>query len=306
MFGSNLLDVALGMIFVYLLLSLVCSAANEVIEGWLKHRATDLERGIRELLDPNSQVNQTGIVAKIYDHPLVNGLYKGTYNHYVRYKNKFGLFRLFIRLFSSSELPSYIPARNFALALMDAVLPANTLPPAAGAAPNNPSGAAGATASPVPTTPSVVLVTRAGVPPAAPAPAPNPLQPLRDAISGVANAQTRRALLALVDAAGGDVSKSRENIENWFNSSMDRVSGWYKRRSQLIILALALAVAVGLNADSIILVQRLSTDKTARDSLVAAAEVYAKANPPGAPSAVPGAATPSKPAPVKPSASPAA
>ncbi len=43
MFNSTILDVAIGMIFVYLLLSLMCSAASEIIELMLKKRAIDLE-----------------------------------------------------------------------------------------------------------------------------------------------------------------------------------------------------------------------------------------------------------------------
>ena len=46
MFNSNIIDVAIGMIFIYLLLSIMCSAANEIIELMLKKRAIDLERGI--------------------------------------------------------------------------------------------------------------------------------------------------------------------------------------------------------------------------------------------------------------------
>src|SRR5437762_14039335 len=112
MFGSDILEIAIGMIFVYLLLSLICSAASELIEGLFKNRATDLERGIRQLLnDPNG----TGLVRKLYDHPLVSGLFKGTYDPG---KIKDGAYQ------RGSTLPSYIPARNFALALMDVVLPA--------------------------------------------------------------------------------------------------------------------------------------------------------------------------------------
>src|SRR5438128_10220010 len=55
MFGSPILDVAIGMIFVYLLLSLICSAANELVELFLKKRARQLERGLYELL-----TNDTG------------------------------------------------------------------------------------------------------------------------------------------------------------------------------------------------------------------------------------------------------
>ena len=54
MFGSAILDVAVGMTLLYLLLSLICSAAGELIEGFLKNRAKGLEKGLRELLqDPD-------------------------------------------------------------------------------------------------------------------------------------------------------------------------------------------------------------------------------------------------------------
>lgn len=278
MFGSNLLDVAIGTIFTFLLLSLICSAANEILEGFLKNRATDLERGLRELLEPNSQVNNTGMIAQLYDHPLVNGLYKGSYQEFASYTESFRWIRWFVRFFRSRNLPSYIPARSFALALMDTVLPGSSAH--AAAAPGAPapidrsSGAAGATPPAAAAAPLVVV----GAAAAAAAPAPNPLQPLRNKIGELAEPQTRKALLALVDAAGSDVNKARENIETWFNSSMDRVSGWYKRRAQIVIFVLGLGVAFALNADSIALVKALSADKALRDSLVAAAEAYAKAN----------------------------
>ena len=43
----------------------------------------------------------------------------------------------------------------------------------------------------------------------------------------------------MIDEAEGDVKKARENIERWFNDAMERVSGWYKRRVQYIILLAA-------------------------------------------------------------------
>lgn len=43
MFGSTILEVAIGMVFVYLLLSLVCSAVNEFIEAPMKRRARKLK-----------------------------------------------------------------------------------------------------------------------------------------------------------------------------------------------------------------------------------------------------------------------
>lgn len=327
MFDSTVINVAIGMIFIYLLLSLMCSAANEMIELMLKKRAIDLERGIRELLEPGTDSGTEGIVQKLYDHALINNLFGGTYE-----ESRIGnpLRRIF-----RTQLPSYIPARNFALALMDLVaLPPDategarptkpkTPPPVAATAappadrqaavaradasmatPKPPSGAAGATVSsraPVSAAQFVVNVPPSGgsgaPPPMIPlatdsAPPPpgadqNLLTPLRQAIerNPILEDVTRRSLITLLDAAGGDVAKARENIENWFNSSMDRVSGWYKRRAQLTILVVGLFVAIAVNVDTIAVAKRLSTDDGLRDSLVAAADAYAKAN--ASPSATP-------------------
>jgi hypothetical protein len=49
MFGSEVLDVAIGILFVYLTLSLICSAIQEGIAAFFKLRAKDLYMGIRNL-----------------------------------------------------------------------------------------------------------------------------------------------------------------------------------------------------------------------------------------------------------------
>src|SRR6266480_262554 len=127
MFGSEVLDVAVGLVFIYLVMSLICSAACELIESFLKRRSRYLQRGLQELFDDREG---TGLVQEIYRHPLVNSLYRGQYQPGV-----------------TKNLPSYIPARNFALALMDIIGPGGPLGQSAGKR----SAAAGSTiAGPVP------------------------------------------------------------------------------------------------------------------------------------------------------------
>ena len=76
MFGSQVLEVAIALVFVYLLVSMVCSAVREGIESKLKSRAAYLERGIRELLhDPDAR----GLARSFYEHPLIYGLYANSY-----------------------------------------------------------------------------------------------------------------------------------------------------------------------------------------------------------------------------------
>lgn len=256
MFGSEILDVVIGMIFVFLLLSLVCSAINEIIEAWLNKRAKNLEQGIRELLNDE---DGTELVKKIYDHPLVSGLFRGEYDS--------AKVNGFLNL-GSSQLPSYIPSRNFALALMDVVSPAIAAKPFASPATDN--------APATPDIPATDAVASGAVGATTPSTITSPLAPLREAVGNLKNPKVEQALMTLLDAAGDDATRARENIEAWFNSSMDRVSGWYKRRTQVIILVLGLLVAVGLNADSITISNALSHDKALRDTLVTSAQEYAK------------------------------
>ncbi|MGI8917368.1 MAG: hypothetical protein ACR2H6_02115 [Pyrinomonadaceae bacterium] len=321
MFNSNILDVAIGMIFVYLLLSLMCTAANEIIELMLKKRAIDLERGIRELLAPGSLSGKPDIVQKLYDHALINNLFGGEYGE-SKIKSRIPWLR-----WKRTQLPSYIPARSFALALMDLVgLPSSaiTSPPAQASPPASTGwrllarlrnslggGSAAPTPEPLPskptsgasfaTAPSLAAKMAAQFaiaaavggevtsppsgppiqsPPSGPLPVDDPFTKLRQAIIDYEplHPTSKRALITLLDAAGGDVAKARENIEKWYDSSMDRVSGWYKRRAQLTILVIGLFVAIAVNVDTITVAKMLSTDKALRESLVNAADAYAKAN----------------------------
>src|SRR5260370_37288431 len=98
MFGSAMLDVAIGMIFVYLLLSLISSAIKEGIESWVKKRAIDLEKGVRELLNDHTG---TGLAKQLFNHPFISSLYKGSYEPPGK-----------LSLLTGTKLPSYIPASN--------------------------------------------------------------------------------------------------------------------------------------------------------------------------------------------------
>lgn len=272
MFNTTILDVAIGMIFIYLLLSLMCTSASEIIELLLKKRAIDLERGIRELLVPGSASGTNDIVQNLYNHALVNSLFGGRYQH-----SRIASIKRYVM---RTGLPSYIPSRNFALALMDLVLPGDAVappPPPPPAPVTGVSGAAGATPPP-----ASFDVKLDAIPPPPPPPSDprNPLARLRNAVgtSALLEDHARDALTALIDAAGHDVARARENIENWYDTSMDRVSSWYKRRSQVVILILGLFVAISVNADSITIAKRLSTDRPLRESLVAAAQEYSKAH----------------------------
>jgi hypothetical protein len=49
----------------------------------------------------------------------------------------------------------------------------------------------------------------------------------------------------------------RDNIEEWFNNAMNRLTGWYKRRSLITTLLVGILLATIVNVDSINLISRL-------------------------------------------------
>jgi hypothetical protein len=180
MFGSTILDAAIAMVFIYLLASLVVSAANELIAAMLKLRAKNLSSGIKELLH---EEDESGLASKLYQNPLISGLSK------------------------KGGKPSYIPSRTFVLAFLDVIAPAD------------------------PTSPRTT-------------------EKLQSAINNLPD-PLKNALTTLFDEAGHDVEQFKSQLEIWFNNTMERVSGWYKRRTQWIQLVFAIVLVVSLNIDSV-------------------------------------------------------
>jgi len=114
MFGFPLLDVFTGLVFIYALLALVCSAANEIYAGMSDRRENHLYEGISNLLGEQvlygaerekvsyslpGMSDAHGVVDAFYAHPLIKSLNeKGT-------------------------RPSYIPDTVFARVMLDMFAP---------------------------------------------------------------------------------------------------------------------------------------------------------------------------------------
>jgi hypothetical protein len=90
--------------------------------------------------------------------------------------------------------------------------------------------------------------------------------------------QTLSALLLNVEqyAAQGEsnISKARKNVEKWFDDSMDRTSGVFKRYSQAMALIIGLIIALVLNVDTINLTLYLWREPSVRQVLAANAENF--------------------------------
>lgn len=244
MFNSETLEVGIGMAFLFLLMSLICTGIKEWLESLLKWRAMDLERALRTLLDDN----KGELSAYFFSHPLISSLFQGKYDP-SRLK-KSTLQRWFndtdamhMPLSARRNLPSYIPSDQFAKALMDIV----------GRGPASVDGE----------DPPQLLT----------------LEQLRERAAALRSTVLRRVLLTAIDHADGNLKQATDNLQHWFDSAMDRASGWYKRRTQTILFILGLSAAAILNVDSLYIMGRLTADKTFREAVLNAA---AKAQDPAA------------------------
>jgi hypothetical protein len=345
-----IVDVAIGIIFVWIVLSLTTIQIQEWITTRLDKRAKDLEDAIHEMLaNPN-------LKAQFYDHPVIRGLTARKRKDPSRIPGWFYRYPI-LRGFTKEKRkrPSYIPSRQFALALFDIAMTANTeasiiqqgifrlrddlhnsrnltvhqavieelnlLAELARSAAATEAG----TAITLRTTeflkeklkrfiedfhkkyPSIQLdeeVVHVIEEKLRVALEEAPVlreqmqevvdkQPEDDINSGLAKLrrgvaalsvispevnQTLSALLLNVEEYSADkeerIARARGNIERWFDDSMDRVSGVFKRYSQAMALTIGFLLALLLNVDSIDLTLYLWRDPSVRQVLAAQATQY--------------------------------
>ena len=205
MFGSTVLDVAIGLALVYLVLALVCSTVMESVAGIFHMRSSMLKKAVAELLDGK----EGAVTKKFFAHPLIRSL-------------------------SKDGAPSYIPPDLFARTLLDIASP-------------QPTGRA--------------LTTD-------------------EALKGFESLQAsdlQQTLRAVLSGAASSLEIAEDHIASWFEASMERVSGWYKRKSQAIIFVVAVLVTFFANADTLQVVNRLWSEPELRAQVVQQAQQASQA-----------------------------
>jgi hypothetical protein len=290
MFDSGVLGVVIGLILVYFLLSLLCSGINELVEAFLRRRAKFLEAGILDLLGPP-------LKERLYEHPIVEALspQKGTPERDKKLREV------------KRTKPSYIPGRSFSQALASIFTdPSTKLTEAV---------TADSSTLPVKSTfgfqesaqvqigtermritnltdrtlvvdrarenttasdhmeASIVTRVRDDIPAAS-----SVLNELQTAINQLPSGRLREALSGYLTAGGVTLDRWREGVESWFDEKMDRVSGWYGRRTRWWLLLYAVAIVVLLNADTALFARTLWRDATVREAVVAQAEVVTQSD----------------------------
>jgi len=343
MFGSGILETAIGLIFVYLLLGLICTTVNEWLAAWTRLRSQTLQEGIRRLLNappdgvyairpidikdagkllkraaddddklgqllkedpkilqeatsgsaaPPSEEARGALAARLTELLKDSGLYEKIdgrkvsaetlaeaqkklrgpdllrvndsllrqaypeeiaglsdefYNHPLikALTSKSTGIRNWLRVKGGRppELrhPSYVPAHTFALVLID-----------------------------------ILDRSKEGS-----------LQSLKGGIGSLPDSDVKRSMLAVLQDATLEVENvktelgaAQKKIEVWFDNTMDRVSGWYKRKMQVRTALLAAAVTIVMNADTLGMASTLWKNPTLRAALEAQANARAGQPPP--------------------------
>lgn len=239
------LDVAIGLVFLYVVLALVSTTINESISTAIGLRARFLQLGILNLLSASSATTEAGIetTRRFYGHPLVQGLVRpGRGPDPSLDPTDSG------RWWRKPPYPSYLPSRTFVAALTDI--------------------ARDAEAKLDQVDPDEAAKARARLEHAA--------EGLERSLAAIPNERLAEAMLALYRSTGSNAAQFQHAAERWFDDSMERVSGWYKRRVQLILFVIAVAVVCALNADTLTAARVLWRDDATRAAVVTRAEAAAQ------------------------------
>lgn len=239
MFDSSIIDFCIGMTFFYVVLTLICTMINEYVMGWLNLRAKSLLEGISGLF------YDADMIVKLYTHPLVRGLYRDEKQPIIP-ENK-------SNESSEEQKRSDLSIKS---SVKDCVKPFEKM------IRNLPSY--------IPS--SVFAMALIDI--LTPVDKDGKRSDLRNEAISRRTERINNVLLTFIDEAQGDIEKVRKGIEKYFDNTMDRVSGWFKRKARFLLLAVASFVCLVLNADSITVGKMLWQDKELRAVLVAQAEEY--------------------------------
>ncbi len=102
------------------------------------------------------------------------------------------------------------------------------------------------------------------------------LSKLKDKINELPDEDLRNVLNQLLRDANNELPEFKVQIEIWYNSVMERASGWYKRFTQQILIAVGLVIAIIFNADTLSIYAQLESDPAKLAAVAKLAEDFAQ------------------------------
>ncbi len=208
---STILQIIISVALIYFIFSLLVYIIVEWIAGLLEFRGTILRSAIYDAFNDNLNVD---FGALIYSHPQVEYLKR-----------------------TRDNLPSYIPARNIALALIDLVKK-QADPPLYQVRDDK----------------TLEYIKKD---------ATQPFINFKTGLSSLNESHFKNLLISL-SAETIDFAGLRDAIEKWYNDYMDRVTGWYKKKIRSVVLLISFIVTVSFNVDSLYIIKAVTADPALR------------------------------------------
>lgn len=193
----GILELVIGLVFIYFLLGLVCTVVREILDNLLNYRAKNLESWLRDTFED-------GLSSKLLKHKLLDGLT------------------------SKNRRASYFPTRVFINALLDEI--------------NSEKGEA----------------------------VPYNIDSIKEKIkaSELLPKEFKRTLLQSISESRGDMKKFKNDLGNWFDQAMIRITGTYKKHSQKALVLISFVLVVAFNADTITLSKYFHDNPVQRKAMV--------------------------------------
>jgi hypothetical protein len=241
MFNSVVLEVVIGLVFIYLLYSLLATIIQEIIATNFGFRAKILERAIIRMLEDGYKFRfrihsiidlfrqRKRTEAKVspttlfYRHPLIRYLAEDRHHSKPAYINKGTFSKVIIDLLRGYKVKPGMDIRPLIQKSLDE---------------------------------GKTEWGRVDLDP-----------------------QTLIFLHSIWADADGEIEKFKALIESWFTETMDRASGWYKRYTQVVLLFVGLSISVIFNVDTLEIVNKLEKDPKIREQMVQQADNFVKAHP---------------------------
>ena len=92
----------------------------------------------------------------------------------------------------------------------------------------------------------------------------NGMSLVEDQIETLPNGEMKDVVKMYFNEAESNIDQFKSNLEGWFNDIMDRASGWFKRRVQVILILVGFLIAVSFNVDTLAIFSQLKNSEVAQ------------------------------------------
>ncbi|MEH2459271.1 hypothetical protein [Nostoc sp.] len=282
-----IVDITVGLVFIYLILSLLASEIQELIATFLQWRAKHLKNSIELLVAGGSETEESDItkarnlVQKLYNDPLINTLNQQAkekvekqFRENTKSSNKKALG-------DKQSAPSYLPSETFAITLLDTLkIPQlinyvkhpsdevqTNLHMILGsykelqAGINDPNSESYKTIQRVYGDIDQKFIDFVNQE------LPNDVP---DSLINSLRVLAQRSRIKIGDLTE-EINQFKNEVETWFDRSMDRASGVYKRNAKGVAIIIGISIAILTNTDTFHLINRLSQDSVIRSAITQSA-----------------------------------